>query len=392
MKKKLIFLFSFFCIQLVFAQSKLNFFGSEPDDTPDFGRDFFIDKKINKVSAYTYSFNKKGKLKKDSVLLFQHQFDANQNKLFGLMSFYVIRSHATSYRELNEFEKFYNTKGQLIKVITYKKKAKKSKRKKHLDYEVQASEIEREYDDLHREIKTTRKQLVYDYSISLPDQDTIGWLYILQPEINEFTYNSANQKTEAYKTIDSSRNYSLKEMKLTKTYCFNCFPKHLENKWKYDDNQNRTESISYTREGTQHSKINYIYDAEQRLVSRIDSSGWYITNSLPYWHSTTNIQYTPEAIIATQIFNPQYGTSFTPNRVETTYNQDNRILKKCMDDKCIHYFYDYNSNLQLIQKKQVHDDGTQESIEFQYNQHGFLIERREIKNDKLMEMIRYYYE
>src|SRR5690554_6712617 len=130
----------------VFGQRSNTIFNTGTNEFKQFSRQEFIDNNLVKVSAYSYSINKKGKVKKDSLLLFNQQFDMNKNKIFGVNSSRVYQSHGPSFLTWYEFESYYNDNGQILKEISKPMNIEKKVEYGSTNYNIVTDKTDYEYD------------------------------------------------------------------------------------------------------------------------------------------------------------------------------------------------------------------------------------------------------
>ncbi len=383
----------------VFGQRSNTIFNAGTNEFQRISRQDFIDNNINKVSAYSYAINKKGKVKKDSLLLYSQQFNITKNKLFGLNSNRVYQSHGPSFLTWYEFETYYNHNGQVIKEISKPKNIEKKVEYGSTNYNIITDETNYEYDNQQREVKRTYKRIDHYYSISKYTKDTFHLHTIDRPKIDEYFYNSDNQKIKWYHMVDSTKNLRTESYNPEKDSnavgCSYCHSKYLNVEWKYNSDKTLTEWISYTSENLIHTKRNYFYDNQKRLISQIDSAGWYFTTIKPYWESTTTFQYSDTGKIVAKVNNTKERfASFTPKTISYFDNND-RLIRQCIfsdtTESCTQYFFIYDKN-KIIKEEIIFDNGTISSTEFYYNIKRLLREERTFRNRNLTTLIRYYYE
>lgn len=383
----------------VFGQRSNTIFNSGTNEFQQFSRQDFIDKNITKVSAYSYTINKKGKEKKDSLLLYRRQFDITQNKLFGLNSSRVYQSHGSSFLTWYEFEIHFNFNGQVIKEISKPKNIEKKVEYGSTEYNIITDETDYEYDEMQREVKRTYKRINHYYSISKYTKDTLHLHTIDRPKIDEYLYNSDGQKIKWFHTVDSTKYLRTESYNPDKdsnaVRCSYCHPKYLNVEWKYNTDKKLVEWISYTSENLIHTKRNYFYDNQQRLIKQIDSAGWYFTTIKPYWESTTTFQYSDTGRIVTKINNTKERFVNSTPKIVFYYDNRDKLIKQCTlsdtSENCTQYIYAYDKN-KIIKEEIIFDNGTISSTEFYYNESGLLREERTLRNSKLTTLIRYYYE
>jgi hypothetical protein len=388
-----------FTTSFVFGQRSNTIFYAGTNELQDWSRQDFVDNNLTKISAYSFTITKKGKLKKDSLLLYRQELDLSKNKIFGLNSNAVVQSHGPTYLTWYEFETFYNSTGQVIKEISRPKVFEKKVEFGSTHYNIISDETDYDYDSINRLVKSINKRIDRYFSISKYTKDTFQLHSIDRPKIDEYIYNSDNQKIKWYHTVDSTRylktNTYNPEEDSNPVRCSYCHPRYLNVKWIYDNNKNLIEWISYTSENLIHTKRNYFYDDQNRILKQIDSAGWYITTIKPYWESTTSYLYTDTGKVVTEINNTKDRfVSSTPNTT-SYYDNNGRLIKLCVfsdsTEKCTAYSYVYDNN-NLIKEETILSNGTVISSEFYYNSKGLLREERNFKNKDLVMLIRYHYE
>lgn len=383
----------------VFGQRSNAIFNMGTNDLQEWSRQDFIDNNLNKISAYSYTISKKGKQKKDSLLLYRKEFDISKNKVFGLNSSTVAQSHGSTFLTWQDFETFYNINGQVIKEISRPKNIEKKVEYGSTNYDVIIDETDYEYDNLNREIKRTYKKVDHYYSISKYTKDTFHLHTIERPKIDEYFYNSDNQKTKWYHTVDSTRYLKTEsydpEKVSNSARCSYCDSRYLNVEWIYDTNKNLKEWISYTSENLIHTKKNYFYDDQKRLSKQIDSTGWYFSTMKPYLKSTTTFQYLDTGKIVTKIDNTKEGFTSSMPKTISYFDNDDRFIKRCVfsaiNESCTEYYYVYDNN-KIIKQEIIFCKGISSTTEFYYNEKGLLREVRTLRNGKLTKLIRYYYE
>ena len=383
----------------VFGQRSNTIFNTGTNDFKEFSRQDFIDNNLTTISAYSYSINKKGKLKKDSLLLYSQQFDISKSKLFGLNSSTVYQSHGPSFLTWYEFETYYDNKGQVIKEVSKPKNIEKKVEYGSTNYNVVTDETKYEYDNLQRETKRTYMRIDHYYSISKYTKDTVHLHILDSPEIDEYFYNSDNQKIQWYHTVDSTKYLRTEDYNPEKdsnaVRCSYCHSRYLNVEWKYNSDKKLKEWISYTSENLIHTKRNYFYDDQQRLIRQIDSAGWYFTTIKPYWESKTTFQYSDTGKIVTKINNTKERFASSTLKTTSYFDNDDRLIKQCVfsdtTESCTKYSFIYDKN-KKVKEEIFFDNGTISSTEFYYNDKRLLREERRFRNGNLTSLIRYYYE
>ncbi|RYD93833.1 MAG: hypothetical protein EOP54_18545 [Sphingobacteriales bacterium] len=74
---------------------------------------------IHKVTAYEYKITKRGKVKRDSTLLYRQEYDPADNRIFGQNHWVAItigyNDYVTSNYTYYDFEKFYDESGEIVR-------------------------------------------------------------------------------------------------------------------------------------------------------------------------------------------------------------------------------------------------------------------------------------
>ncbi len=379
---------------LVFSQGNYAIHNFRTDEVYVAPRQFFIDNNITKTVAYSYTISRKGKIKKDSLLLHRKQFDISKNKLFGLNYTWYHQSHGSLFMGWYDFETYYDNDGQVIKeTSTPRPFDRKKRRKEEVFYDIITHVTEYAYDSLKREIKSTYSGINRMYTIS--SKDTLLLLYSIErPKIDDYFYNSDNQKIKWYHTVDSTRYFSTDgfspKIISKNTVCSYCQEKYLNSEWKYNLDKKLTEWVTYTDKNKIHTKHNYFYNDLQQLVKQIDSTGWYMGS--PHLESTTTFQYSSTGKIVTKINSPE-SHGFNQKTISYFDNNDT-LIKECTfsdtSEDCTENSFVYDQN-KLIRKKTLFRNVTLVT-EFYYNEKELLTEHKAFRNGTLTRLIRYYYE
>ena len=337
-------------------------------------REDFIENKVSIISSYSYTVDKNGDIRGDTIFHFRYQFDAHENKLFG-----------TELEGI--YETYYNAIGQPIKYII-------SNEKMEDGYNIICTSIiDYEYDSLNKEIKTNDKATYNYYFKPKQSKDSMLILQVIYNEINEYVYNANNQKTECYQTIDSTREtryFLTKRKPKTKSYCQYCRPKYLNYKWEHDSLSNLTEEFFFTIDNELYRKDNYFYDNQNRRIKLIDSTGY--SRTINPVEVTITYEYTDTGKIITRIQNEERRTAIY--KTIFYYDNDDKIVKECYGDSseknCKEYFYFYENN-KLTEKIEQNILGNIIVTTYSYNEKGLL---KEIQTsiDGTIFIIRYDYE
>ena len=172
----------------------------DANDLQRWEREDFIKNELNIISAYSYEIDKNGNIQKDSLLLYRKQFDASENKVFGIECGTTRTSHGESYLEWNNFETYYNNNGQIIK-NRIMPNIKEEDSKFSIEYTIGIAEMDYEYDSLNREIKRVNTSISSRYIISKQTKDTTFYFHsISNPRIDVWGTKQTILKN-IYKTI-----------------------------------------------------------------------------------------------------------------------------------------------------------------------------------------------
>jgi hypothetical protein len=347
---------------------------------------------VKKVTVYSKEIKKNGKIKRDSLLLKQYDYNKEKSTIKGINhNWFYVNHGGGSHREYYNFENEYS-KDNLItkKLIFYLSKEEKEKGK--IEHNSVIEEFE--YDAFNNVIKST----VYnkEESVYLFKNDTTHlFISINNPKITQFEYDSKNRKIKQFQSTDSTTYYSKfdmkSEFKISKS-CSRCEEKYLSQEWKYDESK-LLEWITYTHKKEKHTKKNYFYDENQNLIKQIDSTGWYYTKGEPFLDSTTEIVYNHEGKIISITDNinkpiPKYYT-----KTIQYFDKNNSLIKeeKLSENQIDtrEYFYE-NSILKYETSKYGQNNVIR--FEYLYNKKGLLKEIKHYIGEKLVNIERYYYE
>lgn len=368
-----------------YAQKRSPLFDISVNHFHNLTRDDFVKNNFSKIFAYAYIANQKGKIKKDSFLLYRREFDKINNRIFGIDYSVLIQSHGSASLMWNTFEQFYNQNGQIIKENTQPMEIECTKKYGVIECNTYINETEYEYDRFQKRIKEINKQITHDYSIFEGRKDTFHFHAIENPKISEYFYNTHNQKTLQYATNDSTKYLKTGKYDKDTTLCSYCHARYLQQEWKYNIQKQLYEWVSYTSENKLHSKSNYFYDVQGRFIKQIDSTGWYYEK--PQQESMMTLQYTDTCKMITK--------SKSHFEEKTIYDKNDKILKQCHHYHgkydCVEYLYIYK-NVQLTHLKKIQNGVLNAEIQYFYNDKGVLQTEKRIQKGILANIVRYYYE
>jgi hypothetical protein len=374
---------------VVFAQEKKLIPYPEDEDVLKWSYQDFIQNNVIKLEAYSYKVRKNGKVTKKSSLLYKKELDKEQHKIFGIEYSTLIVTHDphSPYLEWYPFETFYNSKGQILKYIMYPEIEKKAK--SNVLFNGSKNEIIYEYDKQDSLVKEVSSNINNYYSISEYTKDTVH-NHSIQSKIDELSYNKNGNWDKHYVTKDSLRHFKTK-YEAAYTECNYCYSRYLIQERKFNASGNLVEDISYTREGELHTKIYYYYDSLQRIVKKIDSTGWYYTIK-PFLETITTYEYLDNEDIIIVVTNPENLNSKKEVQYYK-YDKNGYIKSYCYNfgkEICKHYTYTFNNNKMV--SVIINEENRKTEIYFTYNSRGLLEEKKTVQNDKIIELIRLYFE
>lgn len=383
----------------LFGQRSNTIFSTGSNDLLDWTYSDFLKSGIKEIRGYSYKIKKNGKVKKrDSTMLFQKLVDLDSNKVFGINCNLNYQSHGPAFYSWYNFNEYYNDQNQLIKYVSWPKKITKEREYGSTTYNVATNITTFEYNQKGDLYKKVYKQEKHYYSISKYTKDTFHLHSINRPKIDEYIYNSKKQKIKWYHTVDSTKYLPTKsynpESDSNAVRCSYCHSKYLNVEWKYDENDNLIEWVSYTNKGIKHTKRNYLYDNQNRLIKQVDSTGWYFSTIKPYWESTTTYQYTDSIKTETKVNNTEARFGSSTSKIITTYDKNNRVISSCSyfdsQKSCNENSYQI-INRYLTQIRTRMSDNHERIEKYIFNDDGLLIEEHHFSENKLIRLIKYYY-
>ena len=342
---------------------------------------------VKKVTVYSKEIKKNGKIKKDSLLLKQFEYNKEKSKIKGTNHNWLFINHGGgSHRQYYNFENDYSkdnliTKRSIFHVSSEKKEKEKINNNSTIE--------EFKYDSYDNIIEN----IVYNKNINiyLLKKDTFNlFISINNPKITQFEYDLKNRKTKKYISTDSSTYYSKfdmkSEFKISKS-CTYCEEKYLQQEWKYDDDK-LLEWTTYTYKKEKHTKRNYFYDENQNLVKQIDSTGWYLGK--PSLSSIKEIRYDDNIKIEIQ-------TNFNDDsyfKKETKKFDNNQLVYEFLEAEYPEYNVEttYTYSESSIKKTTNRFKNGITVEEYFFDKKGLLIEQKTYLNAILIEYKKYYYE
>lgn len=387
--KRFLFLFILFAITGMTAQSykiSPSITHSKPSDFPN---------SISKAEVYEFKI-KKGKVKKDSILIESAFYDKVQNKIHGVMRNYIYYSHGPAKPYFENYEKIYNNKNKLILDIITPVDKKTDRYGYFIEISFPTSITKYIYDDdINEYIEKTYKSVNAIITVDKKNKDTVSE-FIYDQEQHFFYEYDDNKLQYTYSSKDSivikSKNHLFDTiMAATEVDCRTCYTKRRDSQNVYIDNLKKI-MISYTEEGGIHSKKYFFYDDHKRVLKQIDSTGWIHKTIQPYQESETTYRYNANGFTK-QIKN--FKTEFSASSKNTIiYNDKGYIISDCYyytdEEKCTFFEYIYHKD-KVVQIIEIDNDGKKIFTYFKYNKHGLVTEEKDVINDKIINLLRYYY-
>lgn len=355
----------------------------------------FVNTNINKVEAYTFTINKNGRIKNDSLLLFSSEINRDSNIISGVKPFYLIVTHGKSHLEWEKFSDTYNKNGLILKEALQPLYIKKAKTNGGIDYHINQMETLYEYDSKENLVRLIYKDIDHYHSISRYTNDTFQAKSFHQ-KIYDYKYNSKGQQIKSYFTDDSTRYMPIDNNdKVSYTAeCFSCGKKYLYSESDYFENGKLKKQTWYTREGKAHSKKYYYYDDSLRLVKEVDSSGWYFETLPPYIESVSIYQYDLNGKVITTDYNTEARFGNMYSKAVKVYDKKDLLLSEClyMDSvsACTNNLYTFEADRMVSTVSVDGSNATKETF-YSYNQQGLCAAIKKMRNNRMVSFTKYYY-
>lgn len=356
----------------------------------------FIDSNnILQVSAYEISLSRKGNVRKDSLLIYEYNYDSIFRGMSGLDYNLTFQSQGPLYRSWYEFNRTYDTVFNLTqskRINLYNKSGKRNKvilEKSSVDF--LGRRVEKHF--IRKMKYNNDDNLIYEYSTRIEQvenniKSTLSkkTLYTVRPRI--YDYEIYPNRIIQYETVDSSRIIGLD--KLTEATCNYCHPKHINNIKDYNDKKQIVLWKSYTRDGELHTKRIYIYDDIGRIVQRIDSTGWYLglnknNESVRYDYKYLDNEIEMRKIYSDRFIYNKYDYNF--NLIESydyCDNESTNMSKYSIEyvnygelTSCVITRIDHNMNITVMT--------------YRYNKRGWLLSQEKKLNGGTKQLFRFYY-
>lgn len=380
---------------IAYGQKSNTIFSTGSNGVQNWTYQDFIDNDINRIQAFSFNIKKNGKVKKDSIKLYDQSIDLKTNTVSGINCNLNWQSHGPSFLTWYKFTDSYNDKGLLEKHLDQPLEVIKTKEFGSLNWNINLNETVFEYNEKGLKTKKIYNRIENYYSVSKYTKDTFH-LYSVHPKIYEYEYNLNGQEIRNYHTDDSTRYFKTNSYTpdSNSVTCSYCDPRYLNGEKEYDSNGNLKKWIWYTRKNEIHSKKYYFYDDSNNLIKRIDSTGWYYSTKEPYWQSTTTYNYSDSGKTETVNYYTEDRFESSTQKTSTEYDENGRILSQCSftdsTQTCDNYSYKYENN-NLIRVYADYKDKSKATTEYKYSQTNLLIEERHLYNGKLTSLTKYYY-
>lgn len=356
---------NFFCLFIfysapLFSQNKINIADIDFENPKNFEK-----YSISRISEYSYKISDKGKIKIDSTLEKEFIYNKNEMIISGRNRKYIHSPHGISHMEYYNFKNIYNKDSTLSKKIMQILGADSAQvvvKEEILKYNAEKNLIKKKY---------YSKKYLND-TISKP-------LSIEEPKEIVLEYDKENNIIKESISIDSTKyfkdgNYINK--------CVYCHSKKIYKSNIYKNNK-LDETITYTHEETPHSKTKFIYNINNKIVRKVDSTGYY--NPKPIFQKETNYLYTKDAYYEiVNSFNKKNTKKF--DLTDSVIWEEELFLNSGIKNYTYHIYlkneylvnYIYNKNKLKIKRL--------------YNNIGLLKEIKYYRNNVLIDVKRYFYE
>jgi hypothetical protein len=220
-----------------------------------------IEKDYREISAIEYKLDKKGNAKKHGVLTSHLLVDKKSRKVFGTERMEMTASHEqlkNSYLWIyNEF--YFDSLGQLNKHLDRAVEQKADKEGREINIDSSRNVELYEYDRFGNLLRDTYSRFTKTYAISRITRDTSIYEDV-ETQIYSTVYDDKGRPTKNYfrqQTDESNK---------------------LNSEWFYFESGQLEKLISYTNDGRINSKEVFQYDDKNRLIRKIDSTGWCLKN------------------------------------------------------------------------------------------------------------------
>lgn len=350
----------------------------------------FIKYDLTKVSVFSYEVNRKGKLKKDSLLLRSYEYSKDKSIIKGINHNWFYMNHSGgSHRSFYNFQNEYINNTLIHKKIQFNFPDGTSIKKNEIENKYQIEEYQ--YEKLNKLLNVIKYSKTENYYLHKNDTTEI-FISKDSPKITEYEYDSLGRKIKEFIKIDSTMYLSKLDMKsdfnISKG-CNYCPEKYLNQEWIYDK-ENLKEEILYSSKNTIQSKKIFFYDELNRLKTIIDSTNYFSGN--PILYSSTSYKYFSNGYKEKTTIN--YSNSFENNIIEE-YDEFHRIIsrKKVILDFETNekQYFEYEDD--KITKTTTTDNCSDvfKTI-WIFNQKGLLIKEKWFLNNLLTGIEKYYYE
>ena len=351
---------------------------------------------FKKLKVYNFKISKRGKAKKDSLLIKEIQFDARQNILRGMDFNLGIQSHSGVNFTWYKYENHYDQDGKIVKEISkfferFKKKRIKKNNYKSTGY----NEINHVYNKKGVLITKIDKSISEDRFEGIKK---VFQSFNIKSRIYEYEYELVNRFLieKEYITKDSTKYYDSKNFNSNpnSVKCNYCREKYLSSIKEYDENMNLISWTTFTKDQDMHTKHIYEYNSDNKILRQIDSTGWYLGSIKPYLESYSEYLY-KDSITEIRKTYPISWNNSTPNFETKILDRNDVLIKECSSgnslEKCTEYTY-YTEKGKITNQVSELQSGVISSRKIKYNSKGDISEESRFVDNKLVSRIKYYYE
>lgn len=332
-----------------------------------------LENNINDISCYEYNVNKKGKTKKDSVLIYKFKVNKKSKKIFGKIRNEMFTTHGKLKNPYSweNIQYQYDSIGRPIKLISYPIKSNSKSRR--YNSEIDSSRRITSYKYYKELIRETKYENITEtYTISEITKDTFTY------KLNDYSL---------YKTIFNENDLPIKRTHFRSDDSIN-YP-NLE--WTYNEKNLLLRKTSFTRDSSFHSKGYYMYDNLDRLTHQVDSTGWYL-NYGAYLKKSISYKYNSDGTYLKIISDNEYMRNNEDKLYSILYNSNDKPLKKLNSQSQIFIEYEYQDDL-LIRETHLKSGIKTREIKYKYSDYNLLFEKFDLnfERPKLSKATRYFY-
>lgn len=350
----------------------------------------FIKYDLTKVSVFSYEVNRKGKLKKDSLLLRSYEYSKDKSIIKGINHNWFYMNHSDgSHRSFYNFQNEYINDTLIHKKTQFNFPDETSIKKNEIENKYQIEEYQ--YGKLNKLLNVKKYSKTENYYLHKNDTTEI-FISKDSPKITEYEYDSLGRKIKEFIKIDSTMYFSKLDMKsdfnISKG-CNYCPEKYLNQEWIYNK-ENLKEEILYSSKNTIQSKKIYFYDELNRIITIIDSTNYF--SGKPILYSSTSYKYFSNGNTERTTIN--YSNSLENNIIEE-YDEFDRIIsrkKVILDFETNEEQYFEYKNDKITKTTTTDNCSDVFKTIWIFNKKGLLIKEKWFLNNLLTGIEKYYYE